>query len=534
MKRAMIFLLTLLLTFTSIACKKQTEKGTLEINFTIAGYGEAYIPELIDAFTKKTGIKVEYTTDDNATNSAIGRISTVKKNTTDIFFTMVSCFPLIDSYKNKGGYENLFMDLSDLYEMEVPGKGKKLKEIVRQDLYEANLTYNIDGTPGKSYIVPWTSSLEGFIANKKALAKYGITELPRTTDEFEELLDLIKSGKTTDGKPVMPADRVAGGITCANNSAYWGFIWPTWWAQYGGVECIDTYFAARPEGATEPYVPDWKALDQEGKLVAIEETYRFLNNANGYMDPACENRDHLQSQVDFLDGKAAFIPSGAWIETETAQDFYKEGADVSFVMMKVPVTSRLGEKLGISEEELRAAIDYADKKTDEKPSFEGKTAAEADEILARVSEARGIVGSILTNQNKAVIPAYTTEKKEAYQFMLFYASDEAQEILIKHGIMSAFGYTSETEESFTEFSRSMFDILNKDNTVLLIPGTRYPMAYKSGLDFTAHTSMTSANKGFENLIFKGTATAQKIYDDELTYFQNRWSQMLVNAGYGRK
>ena len=101
-------------------------------------------------------------------------------------------------------------------------------------------------------------------------------------------------------------------------------------------------------------------------------------------------------------------------------------------------------------------------------------------------------------------------------------------------MMSAFGYTAETEESFTEFSRSMFDILNKDNTVLLIPGTRYPMAYKSGLDFTAHTSMTSANKGFENLIFKGTATAQKIYDDELTYFQNRWPQMLVNAGYGRK
>ncbi len=531
-KKVVSFMLGLLMCFPVMACKEKIEAGTLEINFTIAGYGEDYITELLDAFTKSTGINVAYTTDDNATNSAIGRITSVKKNTTDIFFTMHPCFSLIDANKNKSGYDNLFMDLSDLYEMEVPGKnGKKLKEVVRQDLYETNITYNIDGTAGTTYIVPWTASVEGFVANKKVLANYGIMSLPRTTDEFEEVLDLIKSGKTADGEIVAPANR-SSGLTCANNSAYWTFIWSAWWAQYEGLEGIDKYFAARPDGATEPYIPDWQALESDGKLNAIEETSRFIYKGNGYMEANCANRDHLTSQVDFLDGKAAFIPSGAWLETESANDFYKEGKDVSFVFMKVPVTSKLCDKYDISEEELRNAIDYADGLTTTSPSYEGKSTSEAEEITAEIVKARGVVSSILTSQNKAVVSAYTTEKDEAYKFLLWYASDEAQAILVKYGIMSAFGY-KEVPESSTEFLKSMFDVLNRDNTQLLTPGTRYPMAYKAGLDFTAHTTITSANKGFENLLYNGTKTPQAIYDKELDYFKAKWSQMLVNAGYGK-
>lgn len=110
---------------------------------------------------------------------------------------------------------------------------------------------------------------------------------------------------------------------------------------------------------------------------------------------------------------------------------------------------------------------------------------------------RGIASSGLTCQNKIMIPAYSPELESAYKFVLFYASDKAQEILVKYGIMSSFGYKSPANNNNTEFVNSMFEILDRDDTVLLIPGTKYPMAYKAQLDYTAHSLFTSAQKGLK-------------------------------------
>jgi len=509
--------------------------GLLEVNFTVAGYGEEYIKELCDAFTKETGIQVTYTTDDNVTNSAIARFTSYRKNTVDLYFSMSPCFSIIDSARNVGGYENLFQDLSELYSREVPGKnGATLRDLVRDDLYEANLTFEINGSENKAYTIPWTTSIEGLICNMKVLENYEITQIPRTTDEWEETLDLIKSGMTTTGKVVAPNKR-SNGIISANNSAYWNFVWPTWWAQYDGLAAVDKYFAAAPAGATENnYVPDVSALESEGKLVAIEEMSRFIYSGYGYMHPDTQNKDNLQSQVAFLDGEAAFIPSGSWIETETALDFYAENADISFKIIKTPVTSRLADKLGITEEELRKAIDYVDGLTTEAPLYAGKNQAQSDEITQTISNARNIACSGLTAQNKIAIPAYSTEKEEAYQFVLFYASDIAQEILVKYGILSSFGYKADTTQGHhTEFVNSIIDIVDNPNTRLLIMGLRYPMSYKAGLDYTGHSVFTSATRGFEKLLYDG-ASAIDVYNQDIGYYTREWSRMLVKAGYGRQ
>lgn len=525
-------IMSVMMLFGTAGCRRKTP-GVLEINFTIAGYGEKYVEELVAAFTEETGVQVKVTKDDNATNSAIGRITTYRNATTDVYISMVLSPQVVDSCRNKGGYDNLVKELSDLYAMEVPGKGKTLYELVRKDLYNADTYFDITtGKSDKIYTVPWTTSIEGFLYNAKVLDKYGITEIPRTTDEFEEVLDVIKSGKTVTGAIVPPKDRVRGAITCANNANYWHFVWPTWWAQLDGIEAIDKYYSAKPDGAGDVYIPDWQALESESKLIAIEETNRFLNTKYGYMDPDSKNEDNEQVQVSFLDGKSAFLPSGCWIESETAKDFYNEGADISFKMMRTPVTSRLGEKLDITENELRAAIDYADGKTTEKPQFAGKNQTQSDEILKKVADARAIACSALTCQNNIIIPAYSPELENAYKFVLWYASDNAQKILTKYGIMSSFGYKNASESDNTEFINSVFDILDREDTVLLIPGTKYPISYKAGLDYTGHTKLTDV-RGFERLLYDGTKTPQDIYDEEMAYFQNRWSQMLINAGYGK-
>ena len=532
-KRVFLIVMCGVLMSGIIACKKKS--GILEVNFTVAGYGEAYISELVSAFTEETGIEVKFTTDDNVTNSAIARFSSYKKNTVDLYFSMSPCFSIIDSVRNVGGYTNLFQDLNDLYDREVPGKGgKTLKDIVRKDLYEANMTFEIDGSENKVYTIPWTTSIEGLICNMKVLENYEITQIPRTTDEWEETLDIIKSGMTTNGKVVAPNKR-SYGIICANNSAYWNFVWPVWWAQYDGLDAIDRYFAAAPEGAVgNNYVPVVSALESQGKIISIEEMTRFLYKGHGYMHPDTQNKDNNQSQVMFLDGEAVFIPSGSWIETETALDFYEEGADISFKMIKTPVTSRLCEKYDITEEELRLAIDYVDGVSSTAPVYSGKNQTRSDEITKAVAAARNIACSGLTAQNKIAIPAYSTEKEEAYKFVLFYASDKAQEILLKYGILSSFGYTSANSgKNKTEFVNSMMEIVDNPDTKLLIMGLRYPMSYKAGLDYTGHSMFTSVTRGFEKLIYDGVDAAT-IYNEDISYYTREWSKMLVKAGYGRQ
>lgn len=440
MKKIIAVVLSLLMFSVLFAgCKK--DSGMLEVNFTLAGYGEEYVNELEKAFEAETNIPVHITTDNNVTGIFSGKIGDVRNNTIDVFFNMMDCFPLIDSNKNKSGYDNLFLDLSELYQREVPGRGgKKLIDIVRPDLYEAGLTYEMDGSKGKAYTIPWSTSMEGLLYNKKVLDKFGITQIPRTTNEFEDVLIRLKTGVDATGT----YSPLEGALSSANNAGYWEFIWVVWWAQYEGLD----------------------------------------------------NR-----------------------------------------FMKTPVTSKLGEKLGISEQELIAAIDYVDGTTEVKPSFavaSGDT-QKTDEIIARVAEARGLVSSLLSAHNKIAIPAYSDRIEEAYQFVLFFASDKGQEIMTKYaGAPSAFDYrpSEEDMEEFSPFRRSIFEILNDENSQMVLSDTKYPIVYKAGLKRTAHYAMTNGNRGFEAVMYNGTTPVEQLYNADWQYYRDKWPTMLMQAGYG--
>lgn len=106
-------------------------------------------------------------------------------------------FSNIAAQANKNGYDNLYLELSDLYDTKVPGKDATLKEYLKDGMYEAQLT-----DEGKVYTVPWIAPMDGLVYNKKVLDLFGITDIPRTTDEFESVLKQIKSGLSVSGEPV--------------------------------------------------------------------------------------------------------------------------------------------------------------------------------------------------------------------------------------------------------------------------------------------------------------------------------------------
>ena len=117
-----------------------SDPTVLQINWTIGGYGREYCDPLMDAFTEKTGIKCEATYDDNSASIIASKIGSVKRNTIDLFFTQVPLFSSIAAQKNKNGYENLYLELSDLYNEKVPGTNVTLKEHLKDGMWEAQTT----------------------------------------------------------------------------------------------------------------------------------------------------------------------------------------------------------------------------------------------------------------------------------------------------------------------------------------------------------------------------------------------------------
>lgn len=513
--------------------ENNSDPTVLQINWTIGGYGREYCKPLMNAFTEKTGIKCEETYDDNSASIIASKIGSVKRNTIDLFFTQVPLFSSIAAQKNKNGYENLYLELSDLYNEKVPGTNVTLKEHLKDGMWEAQLTDD-----GKAYTVPWIAPMDGLVYNKKVLDSFGITKLPRTTDEFESVLKQIKSGLSSKGEPVTTENGgTISGLISANNSAYWAFVWPTWWAQYEGMDNVRNYFMAKTPDAGENYVPDWNALKQDGKLIAIEELNRFINKIKGYMHPDSLNRDNIFSQIDFLDGKVAFIPTGDWMENESAKAYRDKGIDIDVRFMKTPVTSRLAVKLGITENELRAAIDYVDAisegKTADAPVYEGKNTAEQESITKTISEARLLVSSSQAALDRAVIPAYSDNIDGAKQFLLFFASDEGQKIMAKYsGASSAFKYkmSEEDKSEFSTLTRSALDICERNGVSYWIDDIKYPIRYKANLLIT-YWNAINYQRGFEEVLYNNSKTPNQVYDTDWGSYRDCWDRMLSQAGY---
>ena len=515
------------------ACTVNDDPGVLEINWTLGGYGDAYCQPLMDAFTAETGIECTPTYDNNSASVVEGQIGSVNRTTTDLFIMMVPSFPMIDGQKNRHGYENTILELTDFYEEIVPGTDSTLKEWLKEGMYEANQTDD-----GKIYTVPWISPMDGLAYNKLVLDQFGIDYLPRTTDEFIGILDQIKSGFSVDGKPVTTAEgEKIYGLISANNSAYWAFVWPTWWAQYEGMDNVYNYFQAKLPDAAENSLPDWQALRQEGKRLSIVELDRFIAKDNGYMHPDSLNRDNLLSQIDFLDGKVAFIPTGDWMEQESIQAYREAGIEVDARFMKTPVTSYLGVKLGITEAELRAAIDYVDIVSEggsaAAPTYSGKSAEESAEITRQISEARLLVSSSQASSDRAIIPAYSNNIEGAKQFLLFFASPKGQEIMAKYsGATSPFRYeaSDEVKSGFSTFTTSAMEITAREGVRYWIDDFKYPIRYKANLLIT-YWNTVNYQRGFEEVLYSGTKTPQQVYNEDWSSYRNNWDRMLSQAGY---
>lgn len=513
-----------------------TGENCLDVYCHKAGYGVEWCEDLLEEFVKQDWVKAKYegvsytfqsTDQDGYTKS---KLVATNNNHFDLMFGFNG---------DKPADESLLEELTQgVYKQTVPGESITYEEKVFSSYNEVNKYIDVSNLDAENryFTTAWAGGMNGIFYNEDILTELGFS-VPRTTNELTAICDAIYANRT-DG--VSGDDKYEGyAFIQSKGLAYWIYMMPQWWAQYESVSGYNDFWNGTYYNEISKEI-----FKQQGRLESLKliETYLEYDK---HLDPQSmsESYTYKIAQGLFLRGQGVFHVNGDWFENEMkdkkAEIKQKEGIDYSIKLMRTPIVSALGTKLGITDEQLAATVDYVDGVTDQAPAGVGEDA------ISAVREARGVVHSIGANHT-SYVPSYAKEKDIAQDFLLFMATDKAQEIYMKAtgGSSLPFEYDVATKNptlyaSLTQMQKERVDYFNSDSVTISVLATKeaFPLARYGGLsefscadvDYIAWLSMNGKTK-----------TAQSIYDDTLVYWgfnldgtsnnNQRWNTALSKAG----
>ncbi len=535
-----------------VACGKGADgETTLEVNIWDAGYGYKWLEQTLDAFKEEDWVKSKYPNleiicEADGSDAYKTKIDAGERsNTVDLFFGSG-----LDSYfgKDVNGKE-FFADLTEtVFNKTVPGENITVKDKMLPTYvdsiryYEKGQDSNSPDVPFKSYTFPWASGMDGILYNADHLESMDL-EVPLTTDQFIEYCKKISDGKYFDYNNKEYGDyailRDAGG-------AYWEYIYPTWWAQYEGVEAYRNFFnGVTKVGDDYRFGPE--IFEQKGKLYALTAFEEILKWDNGYVYKKNAGLDFMQAQTNFLKGEGVFYANGDWFSREmetTAAAIKKEyGIEYDIRMMRVPVISDIIERTPTitNDETLRSVIRCIDAGfATVQAAKSDPTNAEMNAILnvseadyAIIVEARGMIHAIGPTHH-AVVPSYAKGKEVAFDFLTYLATDKAQEIYLEYtgGASLPFDYDLQRKNPtlyskiFEGEGKKIYQV-EKDRLSFLydqcyesnvLPDPRsFPLVKWGGMSaiysLGGHSTVSYfANKG-------ASGSAREVYENDIAYYK---------------
>ena len=259
---------------------QEAEAVTIKVAAIETAYGAEMWTKVCDAFTAKTGIKVELTTD-KSLEDVIGAQMKAGDYPDVVHLATGRPAALTETLIKENGLE----DITDVLSMTVPGEEKKVSGKIAGGFTESSLTnpYN----DGKTYMAPMFYSPCGLFFNSALFEEKGWS-VPATWDEMWELGEKAK----------------------AENIAL--FAYPT--AGY-----FDAFFYALlyEAGGTEFFT---KATNYEEGIWDSPEAvqvFDIIEKLSAYTEksvPSNANNDnYLKNQQLILDNKALFMPNGTWV-----------------------------------------------------------------------------------------------------------------------------------------------------------------------------------------------------------------------------
>ena len=534
MRKLFALTLSCLMCFTAfIGCSKTNEGNVdpvvVDVRIYKAGYGTEWFhaaKEKFEALYKDKGYSINIVEESNSVpNKVLSEIQNKKSNTIDLYITGDSNFA--DLLKRSESVlrskdEVLLENLNDVFSspaIRFDGGEESVSIESKYQGTDSTKYSHLNKFRGNYYAFPWASGVSGFLVNKSVFDSFGL-ELPRTTDELLRCYDVICPQK--DGKPTPAREGVYPMIYAGQNAAgFWLFPYDTFFAQYSGVEAEKNFWLLEPANGKTSAEEGYKVYNDQGILEALKVVEKLCDD--NYCVNGTSNMDEITAQLNVLKGNAAIMPTGNWVYQQMKlnySEFVNNG-----IMMKMPVISSLGVKLGISDEQLSLVIKGVDDgKTDSAIASECGVSVS---VAARVREARNVYFDYSTN-HIAYIPSYSTSKDVAKLFLRFLASDDNLD-LYKTKAYSAlpFKYAGESKASVNSFVASVENVMGYGKNVLIAEDLSTSTIRQVGLHcFPFYGSYENV---FKNLSQKED-NATSVYNNNMINAEDDWSTLKGQAG----
>ena len=502
-------------------CKQKTDnsENTLEIYAAEFGYGYEWLNDMIAAFQEADWVKEKYpnlnipAVKHNSNRSyAIDRIMQGETNTIDLFFAVTSGTDKFEStYGNGNPY---FENLTSVYTAKVPGEERTFAEKMDANFLKMNTYTTLKGEE-TYYSVPWVAGMQGMLYNKTLFTELNLTE-PNTTNELYELCEkLVDAGQTP--------------FIFTSKENYWTcMMFLIWWAQYEGIDdYCNFYQGIVEEDGVKSYSKD--IFKQTGRLRSLEVIEDLITYPTDFIHDDVNTLSFTQAQAKFLLRQGAMMPNGDWFETEMTKTAEQDNITDVFTFMKTPVISSIVETLEDKTMSDKTLSDVVAAVDNEQTSYPGVS----ENDFAAIKAARRLI--LPVGNHTAMIPAYSTAKEAAKDFLLFLATDKANEVFIKstNGASMPFDYDIESKNpalyaSLPEIQKTRLAL--QAESVYMLNENTWAGVYYGGI-----ARFTGARTNIESLFTakseKDRKTARKIYDEEIEWWDdNRWDSVLTNMG----
>ena len=523
---------------------------TINVRVYKAGYGDAFAYELkqkFEAYCAQNDLNYKMNvltpTLDSAGTAMIQEMSRGYENTKIDLYITGAINP--NQVSPLGEYGEVCEDLRELvFNQTAIGYTGEETQTVSEKLMDDFEPFMVADN-GKMYGFNWVQSTAGMVVNTTKLAAYGITELPRTTDELFEVFDIIYNGvpgviegseKTKTYPITYNLQKGAGGASTYNDCALL-----TWFAQYD----IETF---------NQFVRMEKMVD--GEYVGLEDAYKVFDNPNlqdvleaGYqlMDmkysaygSSTQSLDQAQGLI-MKDAKktnnAVFMLNGDWFLNEVKANYASKLNNIEF--MNVPVISALGVKLfgaetkyALSDDACDDLLSYICKLVDENKSVQeiiadvkAEKEIDLDEADAQaVATARAVLYSRGIEHQAFITKGSTKKEIAALVLRMMASNDFAETFMKKSNGISPYSQSIETQSPYKFVNQAKELATNKHFRAVSAryQGLRtdvlksdYVLPTIDNLALTLYNK--AANKSYVD-------AAKELYDSSLARAKTAWNE----------